>query len=490
MNPASVVDWIESRDLPATALTFAAATLIAVLAWGCLDRTKPDAANEDAVKAHTRRRRIRFTVAGTASTTAFIVLLVWGPWWIEGHHLRDDKGNLVASAGIIVTGFRTMLIAAAAGGFTAGGLYYTREKHRLERNQFKHAQDQFELAQAQFTENQKQFETTLKETQTRDKQQTKLTREGQVTGRYVETIKLLAAPGPHEKLGGIYSLERIMKDSDRDRNTIAEVLAAYVRQRLNGTASETSRHREIAEEIAAAEERGHGVDPDVERPPLAPLSEDIRTALGVLSRNCLESAYRPDLRRVILDFWDAEEAQLQGARMIGAQLNGAQLRNAALTGADLREAEMYLIKLTGADLSEARLDDANLTHGTLQRAQFVGATLRSAYLQDAKAMQVNFTRADLTSARLHRARLGLARFDHATLTDAGMRNAGLDGADLASAIGVTPSQLCQAYIYRSTKLPEQLANDFWVQARISECDEAKDNRKPPPDWTPPSTSSE
>ncbi|WP_326762549.1 hypothetical protein OHB35_51395 [Streptomyces phaeochromogenes] len=68
------------------------------------------------------RRPWWFWPAAAIGTTAFIVLLIWGPWWIEGHHLRDDKGNLVSSAGIIGTGFRTMLIAIAAGGFTAAGL--------------------------------------------------------------------------------------------------------------------------------------------------------------------------------------------------------------------------------------------------------------------------------------------------------------------------------------------------------------------------------
>ncbi|MFC9645621.1 hypothetical protein ACFTZF_45200 [Streptomyces mirabilis] len=155
---------------------------------------------------------IKVWVGGTLGAALFITALIWGPWWIEGHRLKDNKGELVSSAGIIVTGFRTMIVAIVAGIFTALGLWYTRKKHELDQRQFEHAQQQ--------------FATTLRETQQRDEQQAELTREGQVTGRYVEAIKLLASEKLYERLGGIYSLERIMKDSEKDHETVVEVLAA------------------------------------------------------------------------------------------------------------------------------------------------------------------------------------------------------------------------------------------------------------------------
>ncbi|MCZ0999723.1 hypothetical protein O1M63_18925 [Streptomyces mirabilis] len=68
--------------------------------------------------------------------------------------------------------------------FTALGLWCTRKKHELDQRQFEHAQQQ--------------FATTLRETQQRDEQQAELTREGQVTGRYVEAIKLLASEKLYE----------------------------------------------------------------------------------------------------------------------------------------------------------------------------------------------------------------------------------------------------------------------------------------------------
>ncbi len=50
------------------------------------------------------------------------------PWRIKNDHLYDDEKQLVPSAGIIVTGFRTMLVAVGAGILAGAGLYYT---HRL-----------------------------------------------------------------------------------------------------------------------------------------------------------------------------------------------------------------------------------------------------------------------------------------------------------------------------------------------------------------------
>ncbi|WP_406360299.1 pentapeptide repeat-containing protein [Streptomyces sp. NBC_00715] len=419
MNPASLVDWIDRHGPPATVLTAAAIAIVADLAWAYLDRAKPEANNEDAVKAHARRRRTRIIAGGIAGTITLVVLLVWAPWWVEGHHLRDDKGQLVSSAGIIITGFRTMLLALAVGGFTAAGLYYTREKHRLEREQFQHAQDQF-------AESQKQFETTLRETQQRDQKQTELTREGQVTGRYVEAIKLLASKELHERLGGIYSLERIMKDSARDRTTVVEVLAAFARTRLDGNAPE------LRPDVVSIS--GDGTNLVV----IQSIAEDIRAALDVLGRNWGTHHGLIDLRSVNLREWDARELNLTGARLTGAVLPDALLEGVLLDDADLRRAQ----------LPRAHLVDSRMRRVDLREAVLTGADLEGADLQGAKLNGANFESASLIGANL----------DHAILPYVGK---------------ITAGQLCSAAIYKSTTIPEVLAQDPRVQGRIQACEEAR-----------------
>lgn len=169
-----------------------------------------------------------------AGTAAFIVLLIWGPWWIEGHHLRDGKGQLVSSAGIIVTGFRTMLLAIAAGGFTAAGLYYTREKHRLEREQFQHTQEQFRLTQEQFRLAQDQFrqaQTQFSYEQQKDREAVYRDQEARSTEQFVTAVKLLGSTSHAERLGAIYTLKRLARDSQQHRDPIAELLDSFTRER-------------------------------------------------------------------------------------------------------------------------------------------------------------------------------------------------------------------------------------------------------------------
>ncbi len=78
----------------------------------------------------------------------FAALLWQGPWWFDGGHLRHTR--LQPADGVIVTGFRTMLVALLAGAIASLGLYYTHRSHRLARRQFEHTQEQFRLAQEQF----------------------------------------------------------------------------------------------------------------------------------------------------------------------------------------------------------------------------------------------------------------------------------------------------------------------------------------------------
>ncbi|SFG27456.1 hypothetical protein [Streptomyces mirabilis] len=200
---------------------------------------------------------------GIVGAGAFIAALIWGPWWIEGRHLRDKHGNLVSSAGIIVTGFRTMLIAIVAGIFTALGLWYTHQNHQ--------------------------------HTVEKDRIQADLTREDQVTGRYVEAVKLLASEKLHERLGGIYALERILKDSDRDHPTIVEVLSAFTRTKLREAEDERGRNGADDGETHEANE-------------LRAPSEDVKAALTVLARR------------------DPEQRQAVPTQISGAQLSLHDLR--------------------------------------------------------------------------------------------------------------------------------------------------------------------
>jgi hypothetical protein len=59
-----------------------------------------------------------------------------------------------------------------------------------------------------------------------------LTQQGQLTDRYTKAIEQLGSDKPDVRLGGIYALERIAKDSAYDRAAVAEVLTAFIRGRV------------------------------------------------------------------------------------------------------------------------------------------------------------------------------------------------------------------------------------------------------------------
>jgi hypothetical protein len=64
----------------------------------------------------------------------------------------------------------------------------------------------------------------------------RVTEDGQVTERFTKAIEQLGSckadgePNFDVRLGGIFSLERIARDSEKDHWTVMEVLSAYVRE--------------------------------------------------------------------------------------------------------------------------------------------------------------------------------------------------------------------------------------------------------------------
>ncbi|MGY5015103.1 pentapeptide repeat-containing protein [Streptomyces sp. 900105755] len=400
----------------------------------------PAAGHDAAMKPETKRKMAWGTAVPAAAL--FIAVLIWGPWVLEGHHIRDKNGNLVSSAGIIITGLRTALLAMAAGAIGALGLWYTHKNHELSR-------------------------------------------EEQVTDRYVEAIKLLGSENLHERLGGIYSLERIMKDSQKDQATIIEVLAAFIR-----TPSSDDQKGMLTPD--AQSERKSG---DPQPASAIPLDVDVQAALTVLGRRPNpDGTPIGDLRRIDWHNTDLEHANLQlidltGADLRGAQLRGADLRGTDLTGAqltgadfrganlmgvDLREVDLRGVDLRGVDLGGVDLRDMRLVRVELTGAQFRGADLRGADLRSAHLRGANFTgarlmRANLTAVDLTKVILRAADLRGAHLGMAHLVEVDLRDADLRGAQGLTVEQLLHAQIYDDTKISKELKADSRIKEHVKKC---------------------
>lgn len=76
-------------------------------------------------------------------------------------------------------------------------------------------------------------QATLEETRNQreaDRAQTDLDRQGQLTDRFSKAIEQLGSDKLQIRLGGIYALERIAHDSERDYPTVRNVLTTFVRE--------------------------------------------------------------------------------------------------------------------------------------------------------------------------------------------------------------------------------------------------------------------
>jgi hypothetical protein len=246
-----------------------------------------------------------------------------------------------------------------------------------------------------------------------------ITREGQITDRYTKAVDQLGSEHISVRLGGIYALGRIARDSSDDRITISDVLSAYIRghapwpPRLEGQPPANTPTKEVPElqvrapdVQAALTVRGHGPFPAPwelrsQRTEMSS-PRDIWVTPGVVGRLNLTST---DLRRAALDGADLRGANLFGADLRGANLFGADLQVALLSNANLRDARLFRIDLrdavlSGANLQDAWLNGADLRDARLDRVNLQGANLQDAQLDGASLQDANLIRANLGGADL------------------------------------------------------------------------------------------
>jgi Pentapeptide repeats (8 copies) len=226
-----------------------------------------------------------------------------------------------------------------------------------------------------------------------------LNRAGQLTDRFTKAIEQLGHKELDVRLGGIYALERIARDSREDHPQVVEVLTAYVREHA-------------PQQDDPPVEPGAPRDPEDRLPrmaynpwrgPSTHPATDVQAVLTVLARRTLAHEDATTL--------DLSSTELQGANLRG----GGSFRGVDLSEADPSEADMR-----HADLSKADLSQATLTRTSLDGANLSGADLSRAELENAY----------LSGANLSGANLGWASLRGADLIDADLGGADLSGAHL------------------------------------------------------------
>jgi uncharacterized protein YjbI with pentapeptide repeats len=242
----------------------------------------------------------------TTDDPLVVVIVVLPPRFTAAHHFDKAADELKAQNDV-----RTTLLQALAGVVLVLGAYFTYRQVMLSRAQLQIAQQE------------------------------------QITERFTRAIDQLGHTGPDVRLGGIYALERIARDSPADRATIGEVLTAFVRTHASWPAQPADQ-----QDVTA---------PIDEVPELQVRAPDVQACLTVLGRGGFappaEGQDRLDLHAVDLRRANLWEAHLEAAYLRHAHLEAAFLGGVHLDGADLRGAHLDKAYLNAARLKGAVADE-------------------------------------------------------------------------------------------------------------------------------------
>jgi len=269
---------------------------------------------------------------------------------------------------------------------------------------------------------------------------TKSSEDGRITDRFSKAVEQLGASNNEGKkqleprLGGIYALERIAGDSQRDRWPIIEILCAYVRANAPRKYTPTD------------ENTGEPIGPELVR---IPPEDDIEAVIKVL-RN-LGAEFEPTANRII----DLSETELYRA-----DLSELKLSNACLSKTYLERADLSRAQLKGADLTSTWLEGAKLTKANLEIANLYRAKLMGAELYGVNLLGANLSETNLTGANFKNAVMGFSGSKSTNLRGATLMSANLKGVDLEWVSGLTAKQISNAIRDETTKLPDAVIKEM------------------------------
>jgi uncharacterized protein YjbI with pentapeptide repeats len=221
-----------------------------------------------------------------------------------------------------------------------------------------------------------------------------LNKEGQISDRFTKAIDQLGNERLEIRLGGIYALERIAQDFERDHWPIMEVLTAFMRA-----------HPSDVDFDHATVKRMESSDQPLRNPVRG---ADVQAVMRVIGRRELIDGERDrlDLKGADLRFLDMRDSHLERANLWQAHLERGTLIGAHLEGADLMGAHLEGALLLGAHLGGAALNGAHLEGAVLRNAHLEGAFfVNGAHLEGTDLREAHLEGAFLDGAHLEGADL-------------------------------------------------------------------------------------
>jgi Pentapeptide repeats (9 copies) len=193
----------------------------------------------------------------------------------------------------------------------------------------------------------------------------RITQQRLMTERFSKATELLASRDRVTRIGAIFALERIAKDSQQDHWTIMELLSSYVEDKSPFSGLE----------------QGKEIDTDTQ------------SALTVIGRRNIQQD--PAYRYIVL-----ANRNLSGANFINAKLGQVIFIGANLSGASFGLANLNATRFNGANLNKADFSSANLAEADFSASTSIKTNLRETDFGDANLSMTKFGDADLSGANL------------------------------------------------------------------------------------------
>jgi hypothetical protein len=387
----------------------------------------PERGDDDNVKAQERRRLVRrLAVVGPLVLSLLVILLLacvlWIPRWLYPPLTKTDLRGVSDAAKVqelkgaqlklendarttLLQGLAAVLVLTGAG----IGAAVTLRQIRISQGQLQTAREQ--------------MQHTLETTQ----QQLNLTEQGQITDRYIRAVEQLGHEKAPVRLGALYSLEHLAQDNPEYRQTIVDVVCAYLRMPYTPPAH-TELDTEQAEEMAPPANGGNrvphpapGRDPareefQVRQTAQRLLADHLRRPRGRYSQDAQHLPPSPQQ-----PFWPGINLDLTGATLVDFGFSRVSVIHPRFGGTTFQEDAAF----RGATFEGAAMFDKATFQGdaAFSGASFQGnAPFRGATFQgNAQFSEATFQgNAQFSEATFQ----GNAAFDEATFQE----DAAFDGA--------------------------------------------------------------
>lgn len=273
----------------------------------------------------------------------------------------------------------------------------------------------------------------------------KIAQEAQITERFTKAIEQLGHQSIDVRMGAIYALERIAKDSPQDHWTIVETLCAYVRERASLT------------DLSDDGKSDDGWKSERSEPPT-----DIEAAMMVLGR-----------RDVSIDPPDGH-LNLRRVNLGGIRLNGKEEQHLIFNGADFTNARFVKAVVWHVSFAEARFLGADFSKAEVSETNFAKAICRAAKFNDAKFLKIDFSEAQLVRANLNAAEFLETDMRGANLSGANLNGTHLNSANLTSA-KLSQATCVEADFSEAILMEARLAGASLVSAKLGEANAKQAN---------------